>query len=219
MNSQFLVIATALALAPIGVACGTVAVRSSPPEAEVSVVLPGKETGKVLGKTPYTADLASLSELVNEGTIVLVVEKRGYMPQQFVVPNLSGGNLDIQANLLPNLPSNYQEVNKIIALTLKAERYILESRLKEALETAAEIKRLNENIATAYEIEATAHFLGNDLQRSRFAWIRALELEPNNPEAQTMLAQVEQRLGVKPQAPSAGAPAASPAAKPAEGGP
>lgn len=198
-------------------ACGTVAVRSSPPEADVSVILPGKETPKTLGKTPYNSDLSSLSEIVNEGTIVIVVEKRGYVPQQFVVPNLSSGALEIEANLLPNLPSNYQEVNKIIALTLKGERFILENRLKEALETADEIKKLNENISSAYELEATAQFLKNDLQKSRFAWVRALELEPNNPEAQTMLAQVEAKLGIKAQAP---APVAKPdAAKPAEAKP
>lgn len=195
-------------------ACGTVAVRSSPPEAEVSVVLPGKETAKTLGKTPYTADLSNLSEIVNEGTIVLVVEKRGYVSQQFVVPNLSSGALEIQANLLPNLPSNYQEVNKIIALTLKAERFILENRLKEALEASDEIKKLNENISTAFEIEGTVHFLQSDWQKSRFSWIRALELEPNNPEAQTMLAQVEQKLGIKPSLPGAAStpPAKTPAA-------
>lgn len=197
-------------LAGLCTGCGTVAVRSSPPEAEVSVILPGKETAKTLGKTPYNTDLSSISEVVNEGTIVLVVEKRGYVPQQFVVPNLSSGALEIEANLLPNLPSNYQEVNKIIALTLKGERFLLENRLKEALETAEEIKKLNENISSAYELEATAQFLQNDFQKSRFAWVRALELEPNNPEAQTMLAQVEQKLGIK-----ASAPVSQPKATPA----
>lgn len=198
-------------LAGLLAACGTVAVRSSPPEAEVSVMIPGKEAPRSLGKTPYNADLSTLNDIVNEGAIVLIIEKRGYISQQYVVPNLSSGELDIEANLLPNLPSNYQEVNRIIALTLKAERFILENRLKEALETADEIKKLNENVASAYEIEATAYFLQNDFQKSRFAWVRALELEPNNPEAQTMLAQVEQKLGVK-----ASAPVVKPAAAPAQ---
>jgi tetratricopeptide (TPR) repeat protein len=184
--------------------CGSIAVKSTPPEAEVSVLLPGKETPKALGKTPYAADLSALEEVVNEGTIVIVVAKRGYVSQQFVVPNLSGGELEIEANLEPNLPSNYQEVNRVVSLVLQAERYLFENRLKEALETAAEIKKVNENVATAYEIEATAHFLGNDMEKSRFAWIRALELEPSNAEAQAMLAQVEAKLGVKPRTPVEG---------------
>lgn len=184
--------------------CGSIAVKSTPPEAEVSVLLPGKETPKALGKTPYAADLSALEEVVNEGTIVIVVAKRGYVSQQFVVPNLSGGELEIEANLEPNLPANYQEVNRVVSLVLQAERYLFENRLKEALETAAEIKKINENVATAYEIEATAHFLGNDMEKSRFAWIRALELEPSNAEAQAMLAQVEAKLGVKPRTPVEG---------------
>lgn len=201
-----------------GMGCGSIAIQSSPPEAEVSVLLPGKETPRQLGKTPYTTDLDEVSEIVNEGTIVLVVSKRGYVSQQFVVPNLSSGDLVIEANLLPNLPSNYQEVNHIISRILAAERLLMENRLQEALDAAAEIKKVNENVAAAFEIEGAAYFLKNDLQKSRFAWIRALELEPNNPEAQTTLARIEEKLGIKP-APKA--PAVSPAgaaeAKPGSG--
>jgi tetratricopeptide (TPR) repeat protein len=180
------------------VGCGTVSVRSVPTEAEVSVFLPGKEAPKVLGKTPFDADLGDLEDYVNEGTIVLVVKKAGYLPSQFVVPNLAGGKLDIETSLQPNLPSNYTEVNRIVGLTLRAERHILSKQFDEALATSAEIKRLNENIAAAYEIDAAVHFLKADLEKSRAAWIRAIELDPNNPEAQNMLALVEKRLGIAP---------------------
>lgn len=178
--------------------CGTLSVTSSPPEAEVEVLLPGKETPKSLGKTPYSVDLSELEEIVNEGTVVIVVTKRGYLPQRFVVPNIASGELTINANLLPNLPSNFREINRIITLVLKAERLIIQDRLPEALEIAKEIKNINENIALAYEIEGTVHFLQNSFKESRFSWIRSLELEPNNPEAQTMLSKIEENLGKTP---------------------
>lgn len=176
--------------------CGTVSIKSSPPEADVLVLLPGKETPQSLGKTPFNADLSQLEKAVNDGTIVLLLQKPGYITQQFIVPNLAGGKLDIDTNLLPTLPSNFREVNKIVSLTLKAERHLLQKQFDEALKTSAEIKKLNENVASAFEIEATVHFLENRLEKSRYAWIRTLELDPDNPEAQAMLATVEKRMNV-----------------------
>jgi len=177
--------------------CGTVSIRSSPPEAEVGIILADQERPKSLGKTPLTMDVSDLEDAINTGTIILVVKKRGYVAQQFVVPNLSGGDLQIDANLSPNLPSNYQAINRIVTLTLRAERQIIEKRLKEALTTANEIKKINENVASAYEIEGTVLFLQRKMKDSRFAWIRALELEPNNPEGQKILATIEKSLGIK----------------------
>lgn len=176
--------------------CGTLAVKSSPPEATVGLILPNSEKPKLLGKTPLNADPSELSAAVNSGTVVIVVEKRGYIPQQFVVPNMSGGDLQIDANLKPNLPSNYQAINRIITLTLRAERQIIEKRFDEALKTAEEIKKINENVAAAYEVEGTVHLLKKDLENSRFAWIRALELEPDNPEGQKILASIEKKMGI-----------------------
>ena len=182
--------------------CGTVAIKSTPPEAEIMVMVPGKEAMQPLGKTPYTADLDELEQIVNEGTIIIVVQKQGYVPKQFVVPNLGGGKLDIETTLTPNLPTDYREVNKIISLTLKAERLLLQKQFDEALKAAAEIRKINDNVATAYEVEGTVHFLENRLEKSRFAWIRALELDPDNPEAQNMLSMVEKRMNITGRAPT-----------------
>lgn len=174
--------------------CGTVSIKSTPPEASIGVIIPGKEDNKVLGKTPYMADLSDLDDIVNSGPIILVIKKKGYIPQQFIVPNLSGGKLEIEANLFPNLPTNYKEINHIVSLVLNAERFLLQKRFKEALNLASEIIKVNENVAAAYEIKGAVYFLQNKLKQSRFAWIRTLELDPNNPEAQTMLAKIEKKL-------------------------
>ncbi len=180
-------------LAAIFSGCGTMQVRSTPPEAEVGVILPGKESIKVLGKTPFVAEISDLEDMVNEGTIVVVISKQGYLPQNFVVPNLSG-KLEIEANLSPNIPGNYQEINNIVALVLSAERALMEKRFDEALNQVKELKKINQNISSAYELEGTALFLQKDLKNSRYAWIRALELNPNNPEARNMLALIEREL-------------------------
>jgi tetratricopeptide (TPR) repeat protein len=168
-------------------------VRSTPPEADVFVMLPGKESLKNLGKTPYTADISDLEELVNEGTIVVVIKKRGFVPQQFIVPNLSG-KLEIEANLSPNLPGNYLEINKIIALVLRGQRELSTRKYKKVDKTIQEMKKINANISFIYELEGTMLFLQKKIRESRDAWIRSLELNPNNPEAQSMLNLIEKKL-------------------------
>ncbi len=150
-----------------------------------------------LGKTPIEIPTSKLNEAVDKGSVVIVVDREGYLPQRFVVPNLTGGDLRVEATLLPMFDTNYQELNNVINMVLKAERLLLEKRLDEALVTANEIKKVNENVATAYEIEGTVQFLKNDYRASRFAWLRAVELDPNNPESRSMLGVVEQKLGIK----------------------
>ena len=172
--------------------CGTISIVSSPPGAEIEVIKPGKEISEPLGKTPFEKDLGSLTELINEGTVILIVKKRGYEPQRFVIPNIPSGDLRIESFLLPNLPSNYKEVNTIIGKVLAAERFIIENQLEEAERVANEILEVNSNVASAHEIKGTVFFLQKNFSKSRMAWIRALELDPNNPEAESMLTKIEE---------------------------
>jgi len=174
--------------------CGTVAIKSTPPEAEVSILLPGKEDQKLLGKTPYNVDVGDLAEAAEDGSMVLMLSKEGYLPKYYVVPNLSGGDLKIEAILQPNLRSNYQKVNKIVALLFRAERMIKENRLDEAVKLADEVKGLNANIAAAYHITGTVLFLKKDINQSRFEWVRSLELDPQNNEARRMLTLIDKKL-------------------------
>jgi len=182
-------------IALYAVGCGTVSVVSNPPEAEVSLILPGKESLKPLGKTPLELEVTKLEEAVDKGTVVIVVERDGYLPQRFVVPNLSSTSLNIEATLVPMYDTNYKELNDMISKVLKAERLVLEKRLDEALVTSNEIKSINENVAVAYEIEGTVYFLKSEFTKSRFAWLRAVELDPNNAESKSMLEIVEKKMG------------------------
>ena len=174
--------------------CGTVSIVSSPPGADVEIIKPGKEIPQPLGKTPFESDLSGLVEIVNSGTVVVIIKKRGYEPQRFVVPNIPNGDLRIESYLLPNLPSNYKEVNAIISKVLAAERSILQDQFEDAERIANEILDVNSNVASAHEIKGTVYFLQKKYQKSRLAWIRALELDPNNPEAEGMLSKIEEIL-------------------------
>lgn len=175
---------------------GTVTIVSSPPDAVVSIVEPGKEQPRPLGETPFNIETSELSESVNGGTIVLVVKKKGFDTKNFIVPNLSGGDLRIETYLSTNLSSNYKELNRVVSMILEAEGMILDKRYDEAMKVTEKIKELNQNIAAAHQLEATAMFLQKDLKKSRFALLRVIELEPENAGAQRLLDVIEKQLGL-----------------------
>jgi hypothetical protein len=175
--------------------CGTVSIRSNPKDAEITLIQPGKGDGKPLGKTPYEASLSELGNAANSGPIVLQLKKEGYISQYLFVPNASGSKLEFDTNLKPVSPGSYADVNKIIKLTLGAERQIMQKQYDEAIKSAAAIKAVNENIAVAWDIEGAAYFVKNDLAKAKIAWMRSMEIDPDNPDTARMLKLIDEKSG------------------------
>jgi len=189
----------ALAIAATGLfdSCGTVAVRSSPTGADITVMQPGKMDTKPLGKTPFEGKLSDLGSAANSGPIVIQIRKDGYIPQSLYVPNASGSRLEFDTNLKPMNPGSYDDMNKIIKLVLQAERQIMLKQVDEALKTASAIKAMNDNISAAWEIEGAAHFVKGDLSNAKIAWTRSLEIDPENPDTAKMLQTIDEKSGAK----------------------
>lgn len=177
--------------------CGTVGIKSTPSDAEVSVMQPGRSDAKPLGKTPYEGKLSDLGSAANNGPIVVQIKKPGYMTQSLFIPNASGSRIEFDTNLKPVNPGSFSDMNKIIKLVLQAEREIMTKQLDDALKTASSIKAMNDNIAMAWDIEGAVHFLKGDLSKAKVAWLRSLELDPENPETTKMLSKIDQQLGGK----------------------
>lgn len=178
-------------------ACGTVAIRSNPSEAEVSLMQPGRSDPRPLGKTPYEGKLGDLGSAANSGPIVIQIKKPGFITQNLYVPNASGSRIEFDTNLKPINPGSFADMNKIVKLVLQAEREIMTKQVDEALKTAAAIKAMNDNIAAAWEIEGAANFVKGDLTKAKLAWQRSLEIDPENPETVKMLSTIDQRSGGK----------------------
>lgn len=170
--------------------CGSVSIKSAPDAAEVLVMIPGKSEPKVLGKTPYEARISELGAAANAGPIVLQIRKTGYHPQFLYVPNASGGTIEFSTNLKPTLISNYSDINRIIKLTLLGERQLQTKQLDEALKTSQSLKLINENIAVAWDIEGAAYLLKGDRVKSKIAWERSIEIDPENPDTTKMLSRM-----------------------------
>jgi hypothetical protein len=179
--------------------CGSVSIKSAPDAAEVLVMIPGKSEPKVLGKTPYEVRLSELGSAANSGPIILQIRKTGFHPQFLYVPNASGGKIEFSTNLKPSIISSYSDINRIIKLTLLGERQLQLKRLDEALKTAQSLKLINENIAVAWDIEGAAYLLKGDRERSKSAWERSLEIDPENPDTTKMLNRLNGPEGAKKQ--------------------
>jgi hypothetical protein len=178
-------------------ACGTITVTSTPQGAEVALIQPGQDKGNPIGTTPFTSPLSTLTSKVGDGPIILQVRKPGFQAQNFVVPDVSGARLKL-ATVLPQVNSGaYIDINRIVRLTLQAERQILQNQLDEAIATAVEIRKINENVTSAWEIEGTAQLMKGDFARSRLAWQRSLEIDGDNPDALHMIQLVDEKLGIK----------------------
>ncbi len=184
------------ACAPL-VSCGTVAIRSSPSEAEIALMQPGRADPKPLGKTPYEGKLGDLGSAANSGPIILQIKKPGYITQNLYVPNASGSRIEFDTNLKPVNPGSFADMNKIVKLVLQAEREIMMKQVDDALKTASNIKSMNDNIAMAWEIEGAAYFVKGDLAKAKVSWLRSLEIDPENPETTKMLSTIDEKLGTK----------------------
>ncbi|MBM3383415.1 MAG: tetratricopeptide repeat protein [Betaproteobacteria bacterium] len=170
--------------------CASVSIKSKPSGAEVYLSVPGRENPQLLGPTPYNKDLAEIKKLANTSTIVLTVKRSGYVSQNFVVPNLGGGQLEIEALLQPLGSEDFGTVNLAVRLVLEAERQIIDRNLKEALKTLEKAKAANPNIAAIYYFEGYTYSLQNDKEKAREALYKALALDPQDTEVRSMLSDV-----------------------------
>jgi hypothetical protein len=189
IGKRFKLVFLALLLPFLG--CGSVSIKSAPDNAEVLVMIPGKSEPKVLGKTPYEVRLSELGSAANAGPIILQIRKIGFHPQFLYVPNASGGKLEFSTNLKPTTISSYSDINRIIKLTLLGERQLQMKQYDDALKTAAALKQINENIAVAYDIEGAAYLLKGARDKSKIAWERSLEIDPENPDTTKMLLKIK----------------------------
>lgn len=179
-----------LATMVLSYGCASVNITSRPMGAEIILAIPGQESGKVIGKTPFTASVSDVAGKANNATIVVTVKKSGYQAQSFVIPNLGSGKLEIAASLQPIGAEDSQEINLAVRYILIAERQIIEKDLKEALRSVEKAKAANPNLAAAYMFEGIIHNLQNNKGKAIEAFQRALAIDPTDAELRTLLAEI-----------------------------
>ena len=106
-----------------------------------------------------------------------------------MIPNLGGGKLEIDANLLPIGSDDSADINIAVRYLLEAEKYIIEKNFKEALKVLEKSRASNPNIAAAYTFEGTIYMLQNQVEKAREAFYKALALDPQDTEVRALLAE------------------------------
>ena len=190
-------IALATLIAVLTASCATVEITSEPRDAEVFILRPGQNSGKSLGKTPYQGKLSEIVGMAGEGPIILQLRKAGFMPQSIFVPNISGSDLKVSTIMPSSSTETYPDINRVVRLALRAEREILEKRFDAAVASAQEIRKINENATSSYEIEGAVYLLKGDLEKSLASWRKSLAISPDNADATGMVNLIEAKLGRK----------------------
>lgn len=176
---------------PLYAGCASVSIASKPSGVEVFLAVPGQENGKLLGKTPLQQNLSEITKYSNKSTIVVTLKRTGYRSQNFVIPNLGGGKLEIEANMMPIGSDDSADINAAVRFLLEAERFIIDKNFKEALRSLEKSKAANPNIAAAYTFEGTVYMLQSQSEKAREAFYKALALDPQDTEIRALLAETE----------------------------
>ena len=171
-------------------ACASVNITSRPAGADVILAIPGQESGKTLGKTPFTSPVGDIAKATNKATLVLTLKKPGYRSQAFVIPNLGSGKLEIDASLQPVGADDSQDINLAVRYILEAEKEIIDKDFKAALKSIEKAKASNPNIAAAHMFEGIIYGLQNDKGKAKESLLRALALDPTDTEVKTLLSEM-----------------------------
>lgn len=186
----------ALPLIGLATACSSVMIKSTPRDAEIYLIKAGQERGVRIGKTPFFASLSDIASRAGDGPVVLELRRSGYMAKGFVIPNVAASVLRIETNLTP-LSEGVQDVNRIIRLTMAAERQIIGNDFDQALKTAKQLHDISETIASAYAIEGAVYFLKGEFEKSRNAYQKTVTLDPDNIDAVKMMQVLDEKIGGK----------------------
>jgi tetratricopeptide (TPR) repeat protein len=167
--------------------CATVSITSRPAAADVILAIPGQESGKVLGKTPFSGPVAEIAKNANRSTLLVTIRKAGYRPYSVVIPNLGSGKLEIDASLQPIGADDSADVNLAVRYILEAEKEIIDKNFKNALKSLEKAKAANPNIAAAHMFEGIIFSLQNDKGKAKEALLRALALDPTDTEVRSLI--------------------------------
>lgn len=182
-----LILSLALAIFLVG-GCTTLKVTSLPAGASVKLLSGPGGKDIVLGETPFESSLPV--EVSDRGSALIEISKSGYEPKTILVTNLSLGEVALETSLKIDSRSSTKQMNRVITLAFRAERYLAEGRIDEAMKAAEELKSINDNLAISYQIEGAAYVLRNEMDKGRHAFEQALSLNPDDAEIQETLEQL-----------------------------
>lgn len=168
----------------------TFEVLSEPNEARVQIVEEG--VFKDIGKTPLSIDTSELD--LKSSIFEIIVSKDGYNKQSFfleerTIPSLGKINVKLENTATEALSAEYikKSVSKIASQVSQIQTWLLKKNFTQAEVATKELLNENSNLAVGWNLLGNNYYLQKRFSEAGEAYQKALSIEPDNVETQSIL--------------------------------
>ena len=184
--NQSLTAITAALLAILGQACSHgMVIETEPDGAEIVL------NGKPVGATPLTLDASALPA---RGNLRIAAEKKGHGVVNTYLPNpLETGSSQRVLILIPKQEAELSKINRHTSLVMRAHRLYLQKRSYEARNLLEEALLENPRYLYPHLLSGAIFFMNQEYDKSKEAYKKALEIDPDNSDAKQMLKIIANR--------------------------
>ena len=204
--------------------CGSSSIKidSNPAGADVFVRPVGGGERRTVGKTPIPRTEMKEFQKGAPGSMMVELEKEGFLQASILVTESGNTDIEISMQLKPAVDkaatADATNLNKNMDALFEAQRLARAGRLDDSLKALDEVGKANPQWSSVPEMKGAVYFLQKDYNKALDEYRRAVMLNPENPNNNQMVKQLEGKFGAKGSASAVSASSApTPAAAPAAG--
>jgi tetratricopeptide (TPR) repeat protein len=177
-------------------------VRSEPPEATLSYVVPDTKERKPLGATPYSINSQQLNEITrfsptSGDMLEFVVEKEGFAPRSMLVPY--NRMLSMSADVFVKLDEQKKDQSvyrQLVQHLVNAQDFLNRNELDRADFEIQRALKLDADFPWSHLLRGHILFLKREYSQSLRSYERVVELDPVNQEARRMISKARKSLKI-----------------------
>lgn len=213
-HSSYRILICPALLALLAGCASSLNVRTEPKEATVSIV-PAQAGAalKLVGKTPLSVGMADLKRLYGEElpsgkSLELVIEKRGYVTQHYLVPATPFSTLStvLDARLKEGPPED-QAATEVLAGIFQAQKFGIQGDFDRGIVEVDKILAIYPRFAPALSMKASILFMKKNYNESLGWYEKALAANSGSQETVEMITYIRGLLKLGPETPGTRAPA------------
>ncbi len=190
------------------VACSTshLSVKSDPVQAEVFVENPKTGVKKSLGFTPLDVPMGQVKDAVGDSVgagdfFTLILEKKGFISQQFKVPATRFGTLMTEVTAPLKQGDDVQQAHladDILDHLFTAQKFALAKEFERANTEIDHVLAVSPEFPRALSMRGSIYFVQKKYDESLKWYEQALKADPKMEEAVKMIARIKAAQGSKP---------------------
>lgn len=191
----------ACALATTLAACGPrLIVRSTPSEAEVSFHAPDSAEVKKLGKTPLELSSSEFKHLTGSalsdgGYVGLVLEKRGYRTEHYLLPATQFGTVLTGVDVrLQEGARDEETAHELLQILFTAQKFAMQGQYERAHMDLDRALKISPQFARALSLRASVYYLQGKYEDSLKYFEDAIKVDPGMDDVLKMIVKVRKKL-------------------------